>query len=88
MTQENNNRYCDEYRYSVRGLDGFKEIGQAQNFGECRRIHEKLLPAELLPYYAGLDTSGIMGLKTGIAYPAFYADIPEELAKKYKIGEK
>jgi hypothetical protein len=83
-----NLRYCDEYRFSVRGLDAFKEIGKADSFGECKKIHNENLPADLLPYYAGIDTTGRgIGISIGVAYPCFDADIPDELMKKYKLGE-
>lgn len=76
-------QYNAEYKFSVRGLDGH-EIGKANSFGECKRIHTENLPEELKEHYAGLDCGGNY-LKSGRAYPCFYETLPDELAAKHGI---
>lgn len=61
--------------FSVYGLQGVR-LGSAQSFGEARRMQEASLPADLAPYYAGINANFA---------PMFDADIPDNIAARYGI---
>ena len=70
-------------KYSVRWAG--VEVGQANTFGEAKALHKEHLPADLLPYYMGLDCSSDY-LKGGLAYPVFCSDeMPDAILEKYNL---
>lgn len=68
---------------NVIGFNGDK-LGFVSNFKEAQDFHKAHLThlaQDLLEYYGGVD------LQEGVASPLFSNDIPDDLAKKYKIGQ-